>query len=135
MKIKDIYNLPRQSSYDIEKIFTLKDLGRSIFPTQNYMGVDWQLLKQNVPGLQAFKVETNLNIFFIVSLSDEKFILVNYDKVAQYYVPYCTNQKIYNLFMKLLIAHSNLSYCHFTASEETNILFPDDEDYYKEFED
>jgi len=83
MKIIDIYNLPRQSSYDVESVLRLKDWGRSIFPAQNTMGVNWALLKKNVPGLQAFFVETELNKFFTISLNNEKFILVNYDKVIE----------------------------------------------------
>jgi GTPase Era involved in 16S rRNA processing len=86
MKIKDIYNLPRQSSYDIEKIFTLKEWGRSIFPAQNNLGVDWEMLKKNVPGLQAFSVDTSLNKFYIVSINNQQFILLNYDKEIPYAV-------------------------------------------------
>ena len=95
MKIIDIYNLPRQSSYDVESVLRLKDWGRSIFPAQNTMGVNWALLKKNVPGLQAFFVETELNKFFTISLNNEKFILVNYDKVMQIHTPYCTNPFLY----------------------------------------
>ena len=130
MKIKEIYNLPRQSSYDIEKILTLKDWGRSLFPAQNNLGVDWELLKKNVPGLQAFYVEVELNKFFIISLNNEKFIVVNYDKISQCYVPYCTNIKLYEMLMKLIIAHSSLSYCSFKADEEHNICLPNDDGYY-----
>ena len=87
MKIIDIYNLPRQSTYDVELILRLKDWGKSIFPAQNNIGINWALLKKNVPGLQAFYVETGLNKFFTISLNEQKFILVNYDKVMQIYTP------------------------------------------------
>ena len=55
MKISDIYNLPRQSSYDVEEVFRLKDWGRSIFPIQNTIGVNWAVLKKNVPGWRPLK--------------------------------------------------------------------------------
>ena len=135
MKIIDIYNLPRQSSYDIQKILTLKDWGRSIFPAQNNLGVDWEMLKKNVPGLQAFYVETELNKFFTISLNNEKFILVNYDKVSQCYTPYCTDPVLYEVMMKLLIAHSNLSYCYFEAEENHNVILPNDDGYYIDCDD
>jgi hypothetical protein len=106
MKIIDIYNLPRQSSYDVELILRLRDWGRSIFPAQNNIGINWGLLKKNVPGLQAFFTETELNKFFTISLNDKKFILVNYDKVMQIYTPYCTDPILYEVMMKLLHLHS-----------------------------
>ena len=135
MKIIDIYNLPRQSSFDIQQVLTIKDWGRSIFPAQNNLGIDWEMLKRNVPGLQAFTVETSLNKFYIVSLNNQKFLLLNYDKVAQLYTPYCTNTSLYKTMMKLLIAHSDLSYCHFSAEENFNVPMPDDDDYYDQYED
>lgn len=135
MKIIDIYNLPRQSSFDIQQVLSIKDWGRSIFPAQNNLGIDWEMLKKNVPGLQAFTVETSLNKFFTVSLNDQKFLLLNYDKVAQLYTPYCTNTDLYKTMMKLLIAHSDLSYCHFAAEENFNVPMPDDDDYYDQYED
>lgn len=135
MKIIDIYNLPRQSSYDIEQVLTLKDWGRSIFPAQNNLGVDWEMLKSNAPGLQAFYVDTELNKFFIVSLNGEKFILVNYDKVMQCYTPYCTNKLLYEVMMKLLIAHSDLSYCYFLTESDFNLTLPNDDGYYKDCDD
>jgi hypothetical protein len=135
MKIIDIYNLPRQSSYDIQQILTLKDWGRSLFPAQNNLGVDWEMLKKNVPGLQAFYVETELNKFFTISLNNQKFILVNYDKVIQCYTPYCTDTNLYEAMMKLLIAHSDLSYCYFSTQEDLNIILPNDDGYYTECDD
>ncbi len=133
MKISDIYNLPRQSSYDVEEVFRLKDWGRSIFPAQNTIGVNWAVLKKNVPGLQAFYVETEHNKFFTISLNNEKFILLNYDKVMQFYTPYCTNPNLYESLMKLLIAHSDLSYCHFAANKDNNIICPDEDGYYEQY--
>jgi len=133
MKIIDIYNLPRQSSYDVELILRMKDWGKSLFPAQNNIGVNWASLKKNVPGLQAFFVETGLNKFFTVSFNGDKFILVNYDKVMQIYTPYCTNPMLYETMMKLLIAHSDLSYCYFATHEEQNILCPDDDGYYEQY--
>ena len=135
MKIIDIYNLPRQSSYDIQQILTLKDWGRSLFPAQNNLGVDWEMLKKNVPGLQAFYVETELNKFFTISFNNQKFILVNYDKVMQCYTPYCTNTNLYEAMMKLLIAHSDLSYCYFSTQEDFNLTLPNDDGYYTECDD
>jgi len=135
MKIIDIYKLPRQSSYSVEEVLRLKDWGRSVFPTQNTMGVNWALLKKNVPGLEAFYVETELNKFYTLSLNQEKFILVNYDKVMQIFTPYCTNPYLYESMMKLLIAHSDLSYCYFAANENQDILMPNDDGYYIECDD
>lgn len=135
MKIIDIYNLPRQSSYDIEKLLTLKDWGRSIFPAQNNLGIDWEMFKKNVPGLQAFYVEVELNKFFTISLNNQKFIVVNYDKISQCYTPYCTDLALYEVMMKLLIAHSDLSYCHFQADENNNVVLPNDDGYYAECDD
>ena len=135
MKIIDIYNLPRKTSFPIEDIFNLKDYGRKIFLIHNNIGADWEMLNKNVPGLQGHFIETNLNRFYIVSLNDKPFILVNYDKVLQYFTPYSTDSSLYQTFMKLLIAHSDLSYCHFAANEEQNILLPNDNDYYHQYED
>ena len=90
---------------------------------------------KNIPGLQGYFTETEHNKFYSVSLNDEQFILVNYDKVMQFFTPYCTDPEAYEIFMKLLIAHSDLSYCHFAANEEQNILLPDDNDYYDQYED
>jgi hypothetical protein len=53
----------------------------------------------------------------------------------QFFTPYCTDPQVYESFMKLLIAHSDLSYCHFAANEEQNILLPNDNDYYDQYED
>jgi hypothetical protein len=135
MKIIDIYNLPRKTSFPIEDIFNLKDYGRKIFQIHNNIGADLELLKKNVPGLQGHFIETNLNRFYIVSLNDKPFILVNYDKVLQYFTPYSTDSSLYQTFMKLLIAHSDLSYCHFSAAEDLNILLPNEDGYDQQFED
>jgi hypothetical protein len=53
----------------------------------------------------------------------------------QFFTPYCTDPESYEVFMKLLIAHSDLSYCHFAANEEQNILLPNDNDYYDQCDD
>jgi hypothetical protein len=135
MKIIDIYNLPRKTSFDVEQIFRLKDWGRNIFSIHNNIGVNWAFLKKNVPGLQGYFAETEHNKFYYVSLNDKQFILVNYDKVMQFFTPYCTDPEAYETFMKLLIAHSDLSYCHFAANIEQNILLPNDNDYYDQYED
>ena len=135
MKIIDIYNLPRKTSFDVEQIFRLKDWGRNIFSIHNNIGANWAFLKKNVPGLQGSFTETEHNKFYSVSLNDKQFILVNYDKVMQFFTPYCTDPEAYEYFMKLLIAHSDLSYCHFAANEEQNILLPNDNDYYHQYED
>ena len=135
MKIIDIYNLSRKTSFPIEDIFNLKDYGRKIFLIHNNIGADWEMLKKNVPGLQGHFIETNLNRFYIVSLNDKPFILVNYDKVLQYFTPYSTDPFLYQTFMKLLIAHSDLSYCHFSADKELNILLPNEDGYDQQFED
>ena len=135
MKIIDIYNLPRKTSFDVEQIFRLKDWGRNIFSIHNNIGVNWAFLKKNVPGLQGHFTETEHNKFYSVSLNDKQFILVNYDKVMQFFTPYCTDPEAYEIFMKLLIAHSDLSYCHFAANKEQNILLPNDNDYYDQYDD
>jgi hypothetical protein len=135
MKIIDIYNLPRKTSFSVEEIFQLRDYGRKIFSIHNNIGTDWKLLKKNVPGLQGHFIETSYNKFYIVSLNDIPFILVNYDKVLQYFTPYCTDSSLYQTFMKLLIAHSDLSYCHFSAEKDLNILLPDEDGYDQQFED
>jgi hypothetical protein len=134
MKISEIYNISRKSSFDVEKIFRLKDWSRSIFNLHNNIGVDWNLLKKNVPGLQGYMVSQSLNTFYTVSLNDKFFILVNYDKVQQFYVPYCTDPITYEIFMKLLLAHSDFSYCSFACSPENNIPLPDEEDYLEAFQ-
>ena len=135
MKIIDIYNLSRKTSFPVQDIFNLKDFGRKIFQIQNNIGADWETLKKNVPGLQGHFIETNFNRFYIVSLNDKPFILVNYDKVLQYFTPYSTDPTLYQTFMKLLIAHSDLSYCHFSADQDLNILLPDEDGYDQQFED
>ena len=135
MKIIHIFNLPRKTSFPVEEIFELRDFGRKIFSIHNNIGADWDLLKKNVPGLQGHFIETKLNRFYIVSLNDKPFILVNYDKVLQYFTPYSTDPSLYQIFMKLLIAHSDLSYCHFSADQNLNILLPDEDGYDQQFED
>ena len=69
MKIIDIYNLPRKTSFDVEQIFRLKDWGRNIFSIHNNIGVNWAFLKKNVPGLQGYFTETEHNKFYSVSLT------------------------------------------------------------------
>jgi hypothetical protein len=135
MKIIDIYNLPRKSSFPVEDIFKLKDFGRNIFSIHNNIGADWELLKKNVPGLKGHFIDTTYNKFYIVSLNESPFILVNYDKVMQYFTPYSTNPSLYQTFMRLLIAHSDLSYCHFSAEKDLNILLPDEDGYDSQYED
>ena len=134
MKIIDIYNLPRKTTFPVEDIFKLKDFGRNIFSIHNNIGADWEMLKKNVPGLQGHFTETSYNRFYIVSLNSKPFILVNYDKVLQYFTPYSTDPSLYQTFMKLLIAHSDLSYCHFSAEKDLNVLLPDEDGYDKQFE-
>ncbi len=85
--------------------------------------------------MQGYITETEHNKFYSVSLNDKQFILVNYDKVMQFFTPYCTDPEAYEIFMKLLITHSDLSYCHFAANKEQNILLPNDVDYYDQYED
>lgn len=135
MKINDILNLDRLSSVDVEEIFKLKNYGRSVFSIHNNLGVDWNLLKKNVPGLKGYKTSNSNNIFFIVELNSKKFILVNYDRMAQYYSAYCNDSATYEIFMKLLLAHSDLSYCHFLVKEDENIPLPDEDDYYNDWDD
>ena len=135
MKINDILNLDRLSSVDVEEIFKLKNYGRSVFSIHNNLGVDWNLLKKNVPGLKGYKTSNSNNIFFIVELNSKKFILVNYDRMAQYYSAYCNDSTTYEIFMKLLLAHSDLSYCHFLVKEDENIPLPDEDDYYNDWDD
>ena len=135
MKIIDIYNLPRKSSFPVEDIFKLKDFGRNIFSIHNNIGADWETLKKNVPGLRGHFIDTTYNKFYIVSLNDSPFILVNYDKVMQYFTPYSTSPSLYQTFMRLLIAHSDLSYCHFSAEKDLNILLPDEDGYDSQYED
>ncbi len=135
MKIIDIYNLPRKSSFPVEDIFKLKDFGRNIFSIHNNIGADWETLKKNVPGLIGHFIDTTYNKFYIVSLNDQPFILVNYDKVMQYFTPYSTSPSLYQTFMRLLIAHSDLSYCHFSAEKDLNILLPDEDGYDSQYED
>lgn len=135
MKIIDIYNLPRKSSFPVEDIFKLKDFGRNIFSIHNNIGADWETLKKNVPGLRGHFIDTTYNKFYIVSLNENPFILVNYDKVMQYFTPYSTSPSLYQTFMRLLIAHSDLSYCHFSAEKDLNILLPDEDGYDSQYED
>ena len=51
----------------------------------------------------------------------------------QFYTPYCTNPNLYESLMKLLIAHSDLSYCHFAANKDNNIICPDEDGYYEQY--
>ena len=68
-------------------------------------------------------------------MNSKKFILVNYDRMAQYYSAYCNDSTTYEIFMKLLLAHSDLSYCHFLVKEDENIPLPDEDDYYNDWDD
>ena len=70
MKISEIYNISKKTSFDVEQIFRLKDWGRSIFNLHNNIGVDWNLLKKNVPGLKGYIINDKLNTFYVVSLND-----------------------------------------------------------------
>ena len=135
MKINDILNLDRLSSVNVEEIFKLKNYGRSVFSIHNNLGVDWELLKKNVTGLKGYKTSNSNNIFFIVELNSKKFILVNYDRMAQYYSAYCNDSTTYEIFMKLLLAHLDLSFCHFLVKEDENIPLPDEDDYYNDWDD
>lgn len=137
MKISEIYNISKKTSFDVEQIFKLKDWGRSIFNLHNNIGVDWNSLKKNVPGLKGYVINDKLNDFYVISLNDNFFILVNYDKVEQFYVPYCTDSQTYEMFMKLIMAHSDFSYCNFACSADQNILLPNEDEYqetYQEFD-
>ena len=62
-------------------------------------------------------------------------MFLNYYKISQCYTPYCTDQLLYEVMMKLLIAHSNLSYCHFGAEENHNVVLPNDDGYYVDCDD
>ena len=135
MKISEIYNISKKTSFDVEQIFKLKDWGRSIFNLHNNIGVDWNSLKKNVPGLKGYVINDKLNDFYVISLNDNFFILVNYDKVMQCFTPYCTNTNLYEAMMKLLIAHSDLSYCYFSTQEDFNLTLPNDDGYYTECDD
>ena len=55
--------------------------------------------------------------------------------MAQYYSAYCNDSATYEIFMKLLLAHSDLSYCHFLVKEDENIPLPDEDDYYNDWDD
>ena len=130
MKISEIYNISKKTSFDVEQIFKLKDWGRSIFNLHNNIGVDWNSLK-------GYVIKDKLNDFYVISLNDNFFILVNYDKVEQFYVPYCTDPQTYEMFMKLIMAHSDFSYCNFACSADQNILLPNEDEYqetYQEFD-
>lgn len=129
MKISEIYKIDRKTTYDVENIFKLKDWGKSIFNLHNNIGVDWVNFKKNVPGLVGYIINDKHNTFYIVSLNNVNFILVNYDKVEQLYVPYCTDTKTYETFMRLLLAHSDFSYCNFACDSEHNIIPPNDNEY------
>ena len=135
MKIIDIFNLQRKTSYTVKEVLTKKDWGRSLFPFFNNLNVDWEMFDLYAQNIEAYKVTTELNDFHMIFMDKKPLILVNYDKVMQYFTPYSTSPSLYQTFMRLLIAHSDLSYCHFSAEKDLNILLPDEDGYDKQFED
>ena len=98
---------------------------------------DFKLSKYAYGEDYHYVIKDKLNDFYVISLNDNFFILVNYDKVEQFYVPYCTDPQTYEMFMKLIMAHSDFSYCNFACSADQNILLPNEDEYqetYQEFD-
>jgi len=135
MKIIDIFNLPRKNTYPLKDIIILKDWGKSIFPVLNNIGIDWEKLNIYSNLIQGYNLETELNTFYMIFLNHKPLILVNYDKVMQYYVPYCVDRELYEHFIKILLSCSDLSYCSFHVQNDTDIVLPNEDKYYETYGD
>jgi len=135
MKIIDIFNLPRKTSFTVKEVLTKKDWGRSLFPFYNNLNVDWDMFDLYAKNIEAYKVATELNEFHMIFMDKKPLILVNYDKVMQMYVQYCVDEKLYDKFTRILISFSDLSYCNYFVDKETDVILPNEDKYYETYGD
>jgi hypothetical protein len=78
MKIIDIFNLQRKTSYTVKEVLTKKDWGRSLFPFYNNLNVDWEMFDLYAQNIEAYKVTTELNDFHMIFMDKKPLILVNF---------------------------------------------------------
>lgn len=135
MKIIDIFNLPRKTSFPLKDVLTKKDWGRSLFPLFNNLNIDWELFDLYVKNISAYHVKTELNEFYMIFMNNHPLILVNHDKVMQMYVQYCVDEKLHLKFTNLLLSFSDLSYCKYYVDENTDVLLPDEDKYFETYGD
>jgi hypothetical protein len=135
MKIIDIFNLPRKSSFTVKEVLTKKDWGRSLFPLYNNLNVDWDMFDLYANNIEAYKVTTELNEFHMIFMDKKPLILVNYDKVMQMYVQYCVDEKLYDIFTKILLSFSDLSYCNYFVDRNIDVILPNEDKYYETYGD
>jgi hypothetical protein len=135
MKIIDIFNLQRKTSYTVKEVLTKKDWGRSLFPFFNNLNVDWEMFDLYVQNIEAYKVTTELNDFHMIFMDKKPLILVNYDKVMQMYVQYCVDEKLYDIFTKILLSFSDLSYCNYFVDRNIDVILPNEDKYYETYGD
>lgn len=135
MKIIDIFNLPRKTSFTVKEVLTKKDWGRSLFPFYNNLNVDWEMFDLYANNIEAYKVTTELNDFHMIFMDKKPLILVNYDKVMQMYVQYCVDEKLYDMFTKILLSFSDLSYCNYFVDKDVDVILPNEDKYYETYGD
>jgi len=135
MKIIDIFNLQRKTSYTVKEVLTKKDWGRSLFPFFNNLNVDWEMFDIYAQNIEAYKVTTELNDFHMIFMDKKPLILVNYDKVMQMYVQYCVDEKLYDIFTKILLSFSDLSYCNYFVDRNIDVILPNEDKYYETYGD
>jgi hypothetical protein len=135
MKIIDIFNLQRKTSYTVKEVLTKKDWGRSLFPFFNNLNVDWEMFDLYAQNIEAYKVTTELNDFHMIFMDKKPLILVNYDKVMQMYVQYCVDEKLYDIFTKILLSFSDLSYCNYFVDGNIDVILPNEDKYYETYGD
>jgi hypothetical protein len=135
MKIIDIFNLQRKTSYTVKEVLTKKDWGRSLFPFFNNLNVDWEMFDLYAQNIEAYKVTTELNDFHMIFMDKKPLILVNYDKVMQMYVQYCVDEKLYDIFTKILLSFSDLSYCNYFVDRNIDVILPNEDKYYETYGD
>jgi len=135
MKIIDIFNLQRKTSYTVKEVLTKKDWGRSLFPFYNNLNVDWEMFDLYAQNIEAYKVTTELNDFHMIFMDKKPLILVNYDKVMQMYVQYCVDEKLYDIFTKILLSFSDLSYCNYFVDRNIDVILPNEDKYYETYGD
>jgi len=135
MKIIDIFNLQRKTSFTVKEVLTKKDWGRSLFPFYNNLNVDWEMFDLYAQNIEAYKVTTELNDFHMIFMDKKPLILVNYDKVMQMYVQYCVDEKLYDIFTKILLSFSDLSYCNYFVDRNIDVILPNEDKYYETYGD
>ena len=133
MKIIEIFNISRKTSFPVKDVLTKKDWGRSLFPLFNNLNIDWELFDLYAKNISAYYVKSELNDFYMIYMNEKPLILVNYDKVMQMYVQYCVDEKLHFQFTKLLLSFSDLSYCKYYVDKDTDVLLPDEDKYFETY--